>query len=110
MKVENKTAGASARADAAGSKKSSSSAAVTSRAGVARSNGKQGPKPVTLAGGRAAEAAFDATQHHALHYNIRGYPIELRKEKAGMQNGLVLKEKIGTYSYFYSISSPYVLV
>ena len=51
---------------------------------------------------------FDPTRHHALRYNIRGFPMELRPEKAGAQNGSILKQEIS--KYHTSLTQPICLL
>ena len=97
MKVESKTATTTARAGAKAPSKPNSKASATARTGGGKrssASGNVAPRTVAAEGTAAAGSTFDPTQHHALHYNIHGYPIEIRREKDGSQNGQVLKEKI----------------
>lgn len=94
MKVETKTAGRSARAEGSALKKANSRASKTSRVTGSRQSGQQAHRTVAAAETRPAGGVFDPTRHHALHYNIHGFPIEIRQEKDGIQNGKILGENV----------------
>lgn len=51
---------------------------------------------------------FDPTRHHALRYNIHGFPMEVRAEKEGTRNGSVLKQTIS--KYHTSLTQPLSLL
>lgn len=91
MKVESKTAKSSSkRASSSRVKNSASEASLSQRVGLKASiNGgsqrSQNFQP-------KASGEFDPALHHALRYNVYGFPIEIRKEKTGIQNGKILND------------------
>lgn len=86
MKVENKTAMASSRAGTKGlMRKAGSEASLSLRPAAKRASGQPSSKrdAAVLNSYQQITGEFDPSLHHARHYNIQGYPIEIRMEKAG---------------------------
>ena len=92
MKVENKTAKTASSRDANSNqlRKASSQVSLSQKLHGKKSRGSQMSRKSAL----NATGEFDSSLHHSLRYNIHGFPIEMRTEKTGIQNGQILNQNI----------------